>query len=121
MSTISNAKKRVEVFFQQSQMASKFHHQREHFRITTIINDQYTICITVYFSNSTLNKKTINIVIFIIIQTWHYWMGHIGYQNILRLPKAVDDIDIKGLILVEICENCMKKRYQRKSSYKPIL
>lgn len=44
----------------------------------------------------------INTVIPISIQTWPCLMGHLGYQNILQLPKVADGIDVKGFILREI-------------------
>ncbi len=47
-------------------------------------------------------------------------MGHLGYQNILRLPKVADGIDVKGPIPGEICSDCMKSRQHRKPSYEPI-
>ena len=47
-------------------------------------------------------------------------MGHLGYQNILRLPKVADSIEIKGPIPKEIYGDCMKGRQQRKSSYEPM-
>ena len=47
-------------------------------------------------------------------------MGHLGYQNILRLPKVADGIDVKGPIPGEICDDCMKGRQQRKPSYEPM-
>lgn len=47
-------------------------------------------------------------------------MGHLGYQNMLRLPKVADDIDVKGPIPGVICGDYIKKRQQRKPSYKPM-
>ncbi len=47
-------------------------------------------------------------------------MGHLGYQNILRLPKVADGIGMKGPIPDEICGDCMKGRQQKKPSYEPM-
>lgn len=44
----------------------------------------------------------------------------IDYQNILRLPKVADGIDVKGTIPEEICGDCMNRRQQRKPSYEPM-
>ncbi len=45
-------------------------------------------------------------------------MDQLGYENILWLPEIADHIDAKGPIPREICGNCMKKKQQRKPSYK---
>ena len=47
-------------------------------------------------------------------------MGHVGYQNIFRLLKVADEIDVKGLVPGEICGDCMKGRQQKKPFYEPI-
>ncbi len=47
-------------------------------------------------------------------------MGHWGYQNILRLPKVADGIDLKGPIPGEIYGDCMKSRQQKKPLYEPM-
>lgn len=47
-------------------------------------------------------------------------MGHVGYQNLLRLPKIADGIKVKDLISVKIIEDCMNERKPRKLFYKPI-
>lgn len=44
-------------------------------------------------------------------------MGHLGYQNILRLEKVVNAIEVKGSISGETCSDCMKDRQQKKPSY----
>ena len=105
LSIIPLAKKGVEVFFQQSQVPSEFHHLGKLFEIADIINNQYIICTIGYFSNSTLNQKTINAVTLISIQSWHCQIGHLDYQNIFWLPQVADGIDIGGFISVELCEN----------------
>ena len=120
LSTIPLAKKGVEVFLRQSQVPSEFHHQGELFGVADIIDNQYVIRTTGYFPNSILDQETINAITPISIQTWHRRMGHLGYQNILRLPKVADGIDIKGPIPKEICGDCMKGRQQRKPSYEPM-
>ncbi len=58
-----------------------------------------------------------NLFTFFSIQTWHRQIDHLEYQNIIRLPKVADDIDIKKPIWREIFGDCMKRRQQRKPSY----
>ncbi len=51
------------------------------------------------------------------IQTWHRRIDHLSYQNLLRLPKIADDIELKDPIAAEIGGDCMKGRQQRKQFY----
>ena len=110
LNTIPLAKKGVKVFLLQFQVPSEFHHQGEFFGVADIINNQYIICTIGYFSNSILDQETINTVTLIFIQTWHCWMGYLGYQNIFQIPKVADSIDIKRPIPVKIFGDCMKER-----------
>lgn len=45
-------------------------------------------------------------------------MGYLDHQNIFRLLKIADGIEIKRLIPKEICGDCMKGKQSRKPSYK---
>ena len=60
-------------------------------------------------------------VISISIQTWYSYLGYLGYQNSLCLPKVADRIYVKEPIIDEIFGDCMKRRQQKKPSYKPML
>ena len=120
LSTIPLARKGVEVFLRQPHIPSEISHHGSLFGVADIIDNQYVVRTTGYFPNSTFDQGIINAVTPISIQTWHRRMGHLGYQNILRLPKVADGIDVKGPIPGEICGDCMKGRQQRKPSYEPM-
>ncbi len=107
-STIPFARKGVEIFLRQPHIPSKISYHRILFRLADIIDNQYVVCTMDYFSNSTSDQGIINAVTPISIQTWHRRMGHLGYQNILRLPKVADEINVKGCIPSEIYGDCMK-------------
>ncbi len=115
MSTILLAKKKVEVFFLQAQIPLEISHQREHFGVEDIIDNQYIVRIKSYFFNSTLDKEVINSVTPISIKAWHRQMDHLGNENIFCLSKAANGIDVKRLIPGKICGNCMKKKQQKKT------
>ncbi len=115
------AKNGVEVLFRQVQVPSEIRHQGEHFGINDIIYNQYVVRRKGYFPNSSLCQEVINLFTSIFIQTWHRRLGHLGYQNILCLPKVADGIDVKGPIPDKICGDCMKEEQQRKPSYEPML
>lgn len=110
LSTIPLTRKGVEVFLRQLHIPSEIRHHGSLFGVADIIDNQYVVRTTGYFQNSTFDQGTINTVTPISIQTWHCRMGHLGYQNILRLPKVADGIDVKGPIPGEICGDCMKGR-----------
>ena len=120
LSTIPLAKKGIEVFLRQIQIPSEISHHGELFGVADIIDNQYIVCTTGYFPNSTLDQEVINAVTPISIQTWHRRMGHLGYQKILRFPKVADGIEVKGPIPQDICGDCMKGRQQKIPSYEPM-
>lgn len=120
LSTIPVTKKRVEVFLQKFRVSLEIIHQGEFFEVANIIENKYVVCIIGYFSLGTLNQEIINVTTPIFIQTWYWQMDQLGYQNILQLPKFADGINIKGPIPRKICDDCMKKRHQKKPSYKPM-
>lgn len=47
-------------------------------------------------------------------------MGHLGYQNIIRLLKVTYGIDVKRLIPREIYGDCIKEGQQKTLSYEPM-
>lgn len=55
------------------------------------------------------------------IETWHARMGHLGYQNLLRLNQQAKDVDIKESPPKDICGDCMKDRQQRHPSRTPMI
>ena len=120
LSTISLAKKGAKVFLQQIQVLSEISHHEKLFGIADIIDNQYVVRKTGYFSNSILNQEVINLVTSISIQIWHRRMGHLAYQNIFCLPKLADGIEVKGLIPQDICGDCMEERQQKIPSYEPM-
>lgn len=61
-----------------------------------------------------------NAITSIAIQTCHRQMGYLGYQNLRQLLKIADGIDVKRPIPGKIYGDYMKRRQQRKPSYKPI-
>ncbi len=111
----------VEVFFRQVQVTSGISHYGKLFGVADIIDNQYIVCTKGYFLNNSLGQEIINLVILISIQTWHRRLGHLDYQDILRLPKVANGIDIKRPIQGEICSDCMERRQQKKSFYEPML
>ncbi len=120
LSTIPLARKGVEVFLRQPHIPSEISHQGILFGVADIIDNQYVVCTTGYSPNSTSDQEIINAVTPISIQTWHRRMGHLGYQNILWLPKVADGIDVKDSIPGEICGDCTKDWQQKKPSYEPM-
>ena len=116
MSIILLVKKGVEVLFRRVQILSGISHQEELFGVDDIMNNQYVVRTKSCFPNSSLCQEVVNLVIPLSIQTWHCRLGHLGYHNILRLPKVADGIDVKGPIPDKIYGDCMKKRQQRKPS-----
>ena len=57
------------------------------------MENQYVVCTTGYSPLSTLEQKIVNPIALIFIQTWRRRIGHLGYQNILRLLKVADGIE----------------------------
>ncbi len=84
-----------------------------------IVDDQYIVRTTGFSPNNVSEASIINSMTPLSIQTWHRRMGHLGYQNLLQLPKIADGIEIKDPIPAEIWGDCMKGRQQRKPSYEP--
>ncbi len=109
LSTIFLSKKCVEVFLCQFQMPSEISKLRELFEVVNIVDDQYVVCTTGFSPNNISEASIINSMTSISIQTWHRWMGHLGYQNFLRLSKIANAIDIKYPISAEIFGDCMKR------------
>lgn len=68
LSNIFFAKKRVEVFLQQSYILSEISHHGNLFGIANIINNKYVVYITGYFLNSILDQGIINAITLISIQ-----------------------------------------------------
>ncbi len=62
-----------------------------------MIENQYVVCSTGYSLFNTLEQGIVNAVTLISIQTWHRQIDYLRYQNILRLPKVADGIDVQGL------------------------
>ena len=52
--------------------------------------------------------------------TWHRKMGHLQYQNILKLPKVADRINVNRPIPGKICSDYIKCPHQKKPCYKPM-
>lgn len=110
MSTIPLATKVVEVFFREHHIPSEISHHSDIFGVTDIIDNQYVVRTTGYFSNSIFDEGIINAVTSISIEIWYRRIVHLDYQNILRLHKIADGIDINEPITGEICGDCRKKR-----------
>ncbi len=85
------------------------------------MDNQYVVQTKAYIRNNSPGPEITNSVTPISIRTWHRRLGNLGYQNILRLPKVADGIDVKGLIPGEKCGDCMKRRQRRKPFYEPML
>ncbi len=91
-------------------MPSEISKHRELFGLADIVDDQYVVRTTCFSPNNISEASIINSMTSISIQTWHRRIGHLGYQNLLRLPKIADGIEIKDPIPAEICGDCMKRR-----------
>ncbi len=101
-------------------MPSEISKHREVFGVAYIVDDQSVVRTTGFSPNNVSEARIINSMTPISIQTWHRRMGHLGYQNLIRLPKIADGIEIKDPIPAEICGDFMKGRQQRKPSYEPM-
>ncbi len=121
LNTIPLAKKRIEIFPRQVQVSSEISHHGEFFGVADIIDNQYVVRITGYFPNNCLGQEIINSFTFISIQTWHWQLGHLSYQNIFCIPKMTDGIKVKGPIPGEIFCDCIKGRQQKKPYYEQML
>ncbi len=84
---------------------------KEVFDLADIIENQYVIRLA-----ETRKPAIVNRVTAPTIEIWHAQMGYLGYRSLLKLPKLVNEIEIKGPAPTEICNGGIKGRSQRKPS-----
>ena len=53
------------------------------------------------------------------IDIWHRRMGHLGEDNVRKLAKMVDGMEIKVGTTVGVCEPCLEGKQHRQPSHKP--
>ena len=53
------------------------------------------------------------------VNIWHRRLGHLGEENVRKLAKLVDGMNIKSTTTVKVCEACMQRKQHRQSSHKP--
>ncbi len=94
LTTIFLLKKSVKVFLRQFHMSLKISKHGELFGMADIVDDQYFVCTTSFSPNKVSETSIINSMITISIQIWHWRMSPFGYQNLLRLPKIADGIEM---------------------------
>ena len=123
LSPIPLAIKGVEVFLRKIGVATQILHEGKIHGLADVIDRQYVLRIKtpeVTMHTNFANTTSILNAIKPTIEIWHRRMGHLGYQNVLRLPQMAEGIDVKGPVPEEICGPCMKGRQQRKPSRTPM-
>jgi hypothetical protein len=53
------------------------------------------------------------------IDIWHRRMGHLGEDNVRKLAKMVDGMEIKVRTTVGVCEACLEGKQHRQPSHQP--
>ena len=53
------------------------------------------------------------------VNIWHRRLGHLGEDNVRKLAKLVDGMNIKARTTVGVCEACMQGKQHRQPSHKP--
>ena len=122
LSTVPLAMKGVEVFLRRTDVPTQLIHENKIHGLADVINRQYVLRIKnpeIMQTNFANTKPVVN-AIKPTIEIWHQRMGHLGYRNILKLPKIAEGIKVKGPVPEEICGPCMKGRQQRKPSRTPM-
>lgn len=50
------------------------------------------------------------------IESWHAWIGHLGYRSLFDLLKLTNGIEIQGPVSTKICNSDIKACLQQNLS-----
>lgn len=113
-STISLAKKGIEVFLRRTDQLSEIFFEDELVGLADMIDNQYIIRLT-----KPLIPK-VNIVKNPTPEIWHIRLGYLSYKVIQKLSSVVFGMQLKDLISLKICGGCMISRQQRQPSQESV-
>jgi hypothetical protein len=112
ISTMRLTKSKIETMLRLSGRSFKLILNDEVIDVVDVINNQYILREV----QSHEVKVTLEIVLSVtesFIQIWHARLGHLGYENVIKMKNLITSIDFTGLKSEEICETCMKDRQKR--------
>lgn len=78
--------------------------QDEIIGLADIIDNQYVICLA-----KPLVPK-VNIMKNLILKIWHAWLDYLSYGAMQKLASVALNMELKGPILLEICESYIVDR-----------
>jgi hypothetical protein len=123
VSTIKLAKKGVETLLSLLIKTSKLLMDDDVIAVVDIINNQYVLrenFINSYRENLIgPGPRALAKLAGLGIHTWHARMGHLGYDNLIKLQNQADEMNLIGQKSVEICGSCMIGRQKRNVNKTP--
>jgi hypothetical protein len=121
VSTIRLAKKGVETLLSLPTKTSKLLMGDDVIAVADIINNQYVL--RENFTNSPSENSTgpraLAKLAGLGIHTWHARMGHLGFDNLIKLQNQAEGMNLIGQKPAEICGPCMIGRQERSVNRTP--